>query len=81
MKRQISVKCQWLNTEETPAKVIRWLVAEGDPVEMDQDILVILLNEGEFVVPSPVDGTVQTIMAEPGEIIDPDQELVIIQIA
>ncbi|HBF38077.1 MAG TPA: hypothetical protein DDW50_12225 [Firmicutes bacterium] len=80
MKREISIKCQWLNTEETPAKVIRWLVAEGDHVEIDQDILVILLTEGEFVVPSPVDGMIQTIIAEPGEIIDPDQELAVIRI-
>jgi biotin carboxyl carrier protein len=80
MKREINLNCPWLITEEKPVKFIRWLVSEEDHIEMDQDIMVILLNDEEYVVPSPVDGTIQTIMAEPGDIIDPDQALAVILI-
>ncbi len=80
MKREINLNCPWLIAEEKPAKLIRWLVAEHDHIEIDQDIMVVLLGDGEFVVPSPVDGTLQTIMVEPGDIIDPDQVLAVITI-
>ena len=80
MKREINLNCPWLIAEEKPAKLIRWLVAEHDHIEIDQDIMVVLLGDGEFVVPSPVDGTLQTITVEPGDIIDPDQVLAVITI-
>ena len=78
MKREVNFKCPWLITEEAPVEILRWLVGEKDHVEIDQDMLILLLGEGEFIVPSPVDGTIQSILAEPGDMIDPDQVLAVI---
>ena len=79
MNREIQIKCQWLATEEASAKVLRWLVAEHDHVEFDQDIAILLLDNSEFPLPSPVDGVVKTIMAESGDPIDPDQVLAVVE--
>jgi pyruvate/2-oxoglutarate dehydrogenase complex dihydrolipoamide acyltransferase (E2) component len=80
MKREIEVKCQWLAVEEIDARVLRWLVAEGGHVEIDQDIAVLLLDNREFLLPAPVDGTIKTITAENGDPVDPDQVLAVIEI-
>jgi biotin carboxyl carrier protein len=80
MSREIDLKCPWLLAEEVPAKVLRWLVAKQDHVEIDQDIMVMLLDNKEFFLPSSVDGIIKTIMVEPGECIDPDQILAVIEL-
>ncbi len=80
MKRELNLNCPWLISEEKPVQFVRWLVSENDPIEIDQDILVVLLDDGEFIVPSPVDGILQSIMVEPGDIIAPDQVLAVIMI-
>jgi pyruvate/2-oxoglutarate dehydrogenase complex dihydrolipoamide acyltransferase (E2) component len=77
MIKQVDLKCQWLALEETTAKVLRWLVMEGDRVEIDQDIMAMFLNGAEFVLPSPVDGMIKSILAEPGDLIEPDQVLAV----
>jgi 2-oxoglutarate dehydrogenase E2 component (dihydrolipoamide succinyltransferase) len=78
--KQVDLKCPWLAAEETTAKVVKWLVREGTQVEIDQDIMVMLLDDTEFLLPSPVDGRVKAVLAEPGELIEPDQVLAIIEI-
>ena len=80
MSKQIDLKCPWLAAEEVTAKVIKWLVREGDWVEIDQDIMVMLLDNSEFLLPSPVDGVIKAILAEPGDPIEPDQVLAIIEL-
>lgn len=80
-KKEILIKCPWLAAEEANAEVIKWLVKESEMVEIDQDIMVMLLNGVEFFLPSPVDGTVVSINAEPGDLIEPDQVLAVIELA
>jgi pyruvate/2-oxoglutarate dehydrogenase complex dihydrolipoamide acyltransferase (E2) component len=77
MSKQVDLKCPWLAAEETTAKVLRWLVVEGDQVEIDQDIMVMFLDSAEFVLPSPIDGRIKNILAEPGDLIEPDQVLAV----
>ena len=76
--REITLKCQWLAAEAAEAEVVRWLVKEQDHVEIDQDIMVMLLNNEEFLLPSPVDGVIKTIMVDPGDFIEADQGLAVI---
>jgi pyruvate/2-oxoglutarate dehydrogenase complex dihydrolipoamide acyltransferase (E2) component len=80
MSRLVDLKCPWLAVEDVTAKVLRWLVAEQDRVEIDQDIMVMLLDGEEFLLPSPIDGIIKTVLAEPGELIEPDQVLAIIRL-
>jgi pyruvate/2-oxoglutarate dehydrogenase complex dihydrolipoamide acyltransferase (E2) component len=80
MSKQIDLKCPWLAAEEITASVVKWLVRERDRVEIDQDIMVMLLDDSEFLLPSPVDGIIKAVLAEPGEAIEPDQVLAIIEL-
>jgi biotin carboxyl carrier protein len=79
MNREINLKCSWLAAEEVQAKVLRWLVVEQDHVEIDQDVMVMLLGKNEFLLPSPLDGVIKSILVEPGDFIDPDQVLAVIE--
>ncbi|MGE5581935.1 MAG: biotin/lipoyl-containing protein [Bacillota bacterium] len=79
-KEQIELKCPWLVAEEGTAEVGRWLVAEAETVEIDQDILVMLLDGEEFLLPSPVDGTIISLLVEPGDPVGPEQALAIIEL-
>lgn len=67
-------------TEDGTAEVVRWLVTENEVVEIDQDIMVMLLNNKEFFLPSPVDGTISSFLVGPGDLIEPDQLLAVIEV-
>jgi biotin carboxyl carrier protein len=80
MSREVELKCPWLAAEELTAKVLRWLVAEQDRIEIDQDIMVMELDGEEFIMPSPMDGVLRSILAQPGDWIEPDQGLAIVEL-
>lgn len=48
------------------AEILEWLVKEGDTVLMDQTILEIQTDKAIVEIPSPVAGTIQRIVAQPG---------------
>ncbi|MET7419433.1 dihydrolipoamide acetyltransferase family protein [Dactylosporangium sp. NPDC005555] len=50
----------------TEAEVVRWLVAEGDTVAVDQSIAEVETAKSLVEVPSPYAGRVQTLHAAPG---------------
>lgn len=80
MSKQVNIKCPWLAAEEITARVVRWLVVKQERIEIDQDIMIMLLGDDEFVLPSPDDGRIKNILADPGDTIEPDQVLAIIEI-
>jgi pyruvate/2-oxoglutarate dehydrogenase complex dihydrolipoamide acyltransferase (E2) component len=80
MSKTVILKCPWLAADGSSAKVLHWLVTEGQTVEIDQDIMVMQLNQEEFLLPASEDGVIQSLLVEPGEWIEPDQELAIIEI-
>ncbi len=80
MKKEISLKCPWLVVEGGTAEVLSWLIEKGQRVEIDQDIMLMLLVNGEeFRLPAPVDGIIISLEVEPGDIIEPDQVIAIIE--
>ena len=78
--KMIEIKTPWIAPEEPTIQVHQWLVAEGDAVEIDQDILALLVDGEAFILPSPVDGIVSQIMVETGDLIISDQVLAIVEI-
>jgi len=50
------------------AEILKWLVAEGDTVAVNQPILEIQTDKAVVEIPSPVAGTVQEIKARPGNL-------------
>ncbi|HEY8464906.1 MAG TPA: biotin/lipoyl-containing protein [Bacillota bacterium] len=77
--RQIEVKMPWLTPKEVEIQVVRWLVAPGDRVEIDQDILELTVDQEKFILPSPLDGVLLEVEVEPGDYLATDQVLAIIK--
>jgi pyruvate dehydrogenase E2 component (dihydrolipoamide acetyltransferase) len=50
-------------------EIVRWLVAEGAAVKEDDPLVEILTDKANVEIPSPVSGTVVTILAAPGQIV------------
>lgn len=50
--------------------VIKWLVAEGDTVELGQPLLLVETDKAELEVESAAEGTVLKILVEEGQDVD-----------
>ena len=53
----------------TEAEIVDWLVEVGDAVSEDQPVAEVETDKAVVEVPSPVNGTVREIRAEPGEMV------------
>jgi pyruvate dehydrogenase E2 component (dihydrolipoamide acetyltransferase) len=53
----------------TEAEIVEWLVEVGDTVSEDQPVAEVETDKAVVEVPSPVNGTVREIRAEPGEMV------------
>lgn len=62
----------------TEADLIRWTVAEGDRVEIDQVVAEVETAKSAVEVPSPWAGTVVTLHGRPGEVLAVDSPLITI---
>jgi pyruvate dehydrogenase E2 component (dihydrolipoamide acetyltransferase) len=51
------------------AEIVDWLVEVGDTVSEDQPVAEVETDKAVVEVPSPVDGAVREILAEPGEMV------------
>jgi pyruvate dehydrogenase E2 component (dihydrolipoamide acetyltransferase) len=50
-------------------EIVRWLVEPGDAVSEDQPVVAVETDKAVVEVPSPVNGTVGEIHAEPGDVV------------
>lgn len=79
--RLIEVKLPWLGAEEVPEIIlVRWRVAEGTPVEVDQDLADLTVAGEPLTFPSPLDGKVVQIIAQVGDLLTEGQVLAVIEI-
>ena len=62
----------------TEADLIRWTVAEGDRVEIDQVVAEVETAKSAVEVPCPWAGTVVTLHGRPGEVMAVDSPLITI---
>ncbi|MFC5008120.1 dihydrolipoamide acetyltransferase family protein [Dactylosporangium cerinum] len=60
----------------TEAEIVRWLVAEGDVVAVDQSIVEVETAKSLVEVPSPYAGRVETLHAAPGATVQVGRPLV-----
>jgi pyruvate dehydrogenase E2 component (dihydrolipoamide acetyltransferase) len=60
-------------------EVVRWLVAEGAAVKEDDPLVEILTDKANVEIPSPVTGTVVTILAMPGQVVKVGELLALIE--
>ena len=50
-------------------EVVEWMVAVGDSVKEDDPILSVMTDKATVEIPSPVDGTVKSVVGEAGDIL------------
>src|SRR5512134_2883652 len=48
-------------------EIVRWLVAEGATVKEDDLLVEVLTDKADIEIPSPVDGVLAKILAQPGQ--------------
>jgi 2-oxoglutarate dehydrogenase E2 component (dihydrolipoamide succinyltransferase) len=60
------------------ATVVKWLKKEGDIVEKDEALLEVATDKVNSEIPSPITGTVKTILASVDQLVDIDQPLAVI---
>jgi pyruvate dehydrogenase E2 component (dihydrolipoamide acetyltransferase) len=65
----------------TEAEIVRWLVAEGDTVELDQSIVEIETDKALMEIPTPFAGVVTALGAPEGTVLEVGEVLVTIQTA
>lgn len=49
--------------------IVEWKVAEGDRVKRDQPLVEIMTDKVNVEIPSEVEGTIEKILVEPGEVV------------
>lgn len=77
--KTVQLKVPFLTGAETIFTVGKWLVSVNGQVEIDQDLVELACETESFMFPSPIDGTLVTIEAETGEMVEPGQVLAIIE--
>jgi len=77
---RVELKMPWLSPEETALEVKKWLIEPGDPVVIDQDILLLVVDGAEFILPAPFDGRLIEKKAEPGDMPAPGDVLAVFAI-
>ena len=61
------------------ARVVRWLVREGEAVGRDQPLVEVETDKAVVVLPSPVEGQVQSLAAAEGQTVTVGQVLVVLE--
>jgi len=71
----VSVKLPELGESVIEGTVAKWLVAQGDRVELDQPIVEVTTDKVDAEIPSPVAGVIEAILAAEGDTLEVGAEL------
>ena len=61
------------------ATIITWLKNVGDPIEEDETVLEIATDKVDTDVPSPVNGILHKILAQPNDVVPVGQAIALIE--
>ncbi|MEL7058473.1 MAG: 2-oxoglutarate dehydrogenase complex dihydrolipoyllysine-residue succinyltransferase [Acidobacteriota bacterium] len=77
----IEVKVPSVGESVTAAMITEWLVAEGDRVEEDQDLVTLETDKVDQTIPSPAAGVIQEIRKQDGDDVEVGEVIAILQAA
>ena len=60
-------------------EIVRWLVVEGATVKEDDLLVEVLTDKADIEIPSPVDGVVAKILAQPGQAVKVGEVIALIE--
>ena len=61
--------------EGTSATLSRWLVTPGSPVKAGEPLLELETDKVSMEVSAPADGVLETVLVEPGDVVEPEMVL------
>ena len=79
--KQTVIKMPELGEGVTEGELVKWLVAKGDTIKIDQPVAEVMTDKAVMSAPSPVDGVVESFSAQAGDTIQVGQNLLVIQSA
>jgi len=62
-------------------EVVKWLVAEGDPIREDQPMVEVMTDKATVEIPAPASGKVKKIHAQAGQVVPVGSVLVELELA
>ncbi|WP_299270440.1 dihydrolipoamide acetyltransferase family protein [Halorientalis sp.] len=62
-------------------EIVQWLVEPGDPVSEDQPVAEVETDKAVVEVPSPVNGTVESLRAAAGEVVPVGDVIIVFEVA
>jgi len=74
----VAVELPALGESIVEGTVSRWLVKEGDRVELDQPLVEVTTDKVDAELPSPVAGVIEKILVAEGEVVEVGAQLVLI---
>jgi pyruvate dehydrogenase E2 component (dihydrolipoamide acetyltransferase) len=60
-------------------EIVKWLVKVGDKVAADQPMVEVMTDKATVEIPSPINGTIDTVFAKEGETLEVGKVLVVIR--
>ena len=67
------IKLPELGEGVTEGELVKWLVSEGDTIQIDQAVAEVMTDKAAMEVPSPFDGVVKSFLAKEGDTIQVGQ--------
>ena len=78
MKEEVEIKLPKLGESIVSATVVQWFKKVGDPVKLDEPLLEVSTDKVNSEIPSPVSGTIKSILANPEQELDVGAPLAVI---
>ncbi len=75
----LSIKLPELGEGVTEGELVKWLVSEGDTIQIDQPVAEVMTDKAAMEVPSPLDGVVEGFSAKEGETVQVGDTLLTIK--
>jgi pyruvate dehydrogenase E2 component (dihydrolipoamide acetyltransferase) len=76
---RVEVRLPQLSMGMSDAEIVQWYVGVGDRVQAEQDIVEIEAEKATVTVPAPSAGTISSIDAKPGDVIEVRDLLCVIE--
>jgi len=75
----MEIKMQRIDPEMKEGRIVEWIKKEGDSVKKDDVIGRAEYEKMVFDITSPVSGTIQKILAQPGDVVAIGKPIVIVE--
>ena len=74
-KESLEIKLPELGEGVTEGELVKWLVAEGDLLNIDRPVAEVMTDKASMEVPSPFNGVVESFLVKEGESIQVGQSI------